>query len=77
MSGGILPSTCKMNEDKAVVLVLQEPTFTLTFTRWLSRSTYPQWLTFKGSLQEQRGGRFKLFISACSQSWPKGSPCSF
>ena len=53
MSGGILPSTCKMNEDKAVVLVLQEPTFTLTFTRWLSRSTYPQWLAFKGSLQEE------------------------
>lgn len=78
MSGGILPSTCKMNEAKALVPVLQEPTLTLiTFTPQVSPSTYPQWLTFKGSLQEQRGGSFKFFISACSQSWPKGSPCSF
>lgn len=76
MSSGILPSTCEMNEDKAVVLVLQEPTFSLTFTCWVSPSTYRQWLTFEGSLQEQGGGGFRIFIYACTQSLLTRSPCS-
>lgn len=44
---------------------------------WEFPSLYPQWLSFKGSLQEQGRDRFKFVTAACCQSWTKGSPCSF
>lgn len=75
MSDCILPSTCRMGEGRAVVLVLQEPTCTHTFRRWVSPRKYPQCflMGLTGSLQEQRGGVFRVFTLACSQPWPNQS----